>query len=68
MMLLPLYLVKECKEREEDFGTQFTDKILAGDADHAEVKVIGQLDREKRIALCEGKASQKQQWQAMKDG
>ena len=56
-----LCLVKECKELEEGFGTQFTDKMLGGDADqiNREVKkVIGQLDREKRIELCEGKAPQ----------
>ena len=49
-----LCLVKECKELEEGFETQFTDKMLGGDADQInmkEVKVIGQLDREKRIEL-----------------
>ena len=57
-----LCLVKECKELEEGFGTQFTHKILGGDADQISMKevkkVIGQLDREKRIELCEGKARQ----------
>ena len=55
-------LVKECKELEEGFGTQCTDKILGGDADQINMKevkkVIEQLDREKRIELCEGKAPQ----------
>ena len=50
------------KELEEGYGTQFTDKILGGNAEQInkkEVKkVIGQLDREKRIELCEGKAPQ----------
>ena len=51
-----LCLVKECKELEEGFGAQFTDRILGGDADQINMKevkkVIGQLDREKRIELC----------------
>ena len=45
-----LCLVKECKELEEGFGTQFTDKTLGEDADQINMKevrkVIGQLDRE----------------------
>ena len=57
-----LCLVKECKELEEGFETQFTDKILGGDADQINMKevkkVIGQLDREKRIESSEGKAPQ----------
>ena len=57
-----LCLVKECKELEEGYGTQFTDKILGGDAEQINMKevkkVIGQLVREKRIELCEGKAPQ----------
>ena len=57
-----LCLVKEWKELEEAFGTQFTDKMLGGDADQINMKevkkVIGQLDREKRIKLCEGKGPQ----------
>ena len=55
-------LFKECKELEEGYGTQFTDKILGGDAEQINMKevkkVIGQLDREKRINLCEGKVPQ----------
>ena len=50
MMLLPCF----CKELEEGFGTQFTDKIVGGDGCRPDQhergeKVIGQLDREKRI-------------------
>ena len=45
-----LCLVKECKELEEGFRTQFTDKILGGDADQINMKEVkkvnGQLDRE----------------------
>ena len=56
-----LCLVKECKEHEDGFGPQFTDN-LCGYADQINMnevkKVIGQLDREKRIELCEGKAPQ----------
>ena len=57
-----LCLVKECKELEEGFRTHFTDKILGGDADQISMKEVkkvnGQLDREKRIELYEGKAPQ----------
>ena len=55
-------MVKECKELEESFGTHFTDTILGGKAEKVSMKevkkVIGQLDREKRIELCVGKAPQ----------
>ena len=51
-----LCLVKECKKLEEGFRPQFTDKMFGGDADQINMKevkkVIGQLDREKRIELC----------------
>ena len=57
-----LCLVKKCKELEEGFGPQFTDKILGGDADQINMKevkeVIEQMDREKRIELCEEKGPQ----------
>ena len=35
-----LCLVKECKELEEGFGTQFTDKMLDGDADQINMKEV----------------------------
>ena len=61
-----LCLVKECKELEEGFGPQFTDN-LRGYADQINLKevkkVIGQLDREKRIA--KGRLHRLQQWQEM---
>ena len=47
------YNIKECRELEERFGTHFTEKISSGDADQINMqevkKVIGQLDRKKRI-------------------
>ena len=53
-------LVKECRELEERFGTHFTERILSGNADQISMqevkKVIGQLDRKKRIELCEEKS------------
>ena len=55
-----LCLVRECRELEESFGTHFTDDILCGKADQISMKemkkVIRQLDKEKRLKLCEGKA------------
>ena len=55
-----LCLVEECRELEEKFRTHFTERILSGNADQISrqdvKKVIGQLDRKKRIELCEEKA------------
>ena len=55
-----LCLVEECRELEEKFGTHFTERILSGNADQISrqdvKKVIGRLDRKKRIELCEKKA------------
>ena len=57
-----LCLVMECKEIEDSFGTHFTNTILGGKAKKVSIKevkkMIGQLDREKRIELCVGKAPQ----------
>ena len=38
-----LCLVKQCKELEEGFGSQFTDKILGGDADQINMKEVKEV-------------------------
>ena len=55
-----LCLVKECRELEEGFGTNFVDELLCGDAEFVSMKEVKEriavLDREKRCEKCREKA------------
>jgi hypothetical protein len=52
-----LCLVRECRELEDVFRTNFTEEVLCGEVNMKEVKkTIERLDRERRFERCGGKA------------
>ena len=63
---------QECKELEECFRTQFTDKILGGDADQINMKREGDWAAawtERRGLSCvNGRLHRLQRWQEIEDG